>query len=414
MAKLTAIPIFLLGCFIQSAEAQDWLAWRGPKGDGIVRGCAWNPEALKDGAKIRWRVDVGKGHSSVAVRGTRLWTMGSRAAKNPEKGENVICCLDARTGQALWRHAFACKPGSYPGPYSTPVVDGDRVYALSGSGHLHCLNAETGAVVWKRNLKDDGTIPKSSEMAASPLVYKTLLLLNLNTSGLALDKRTGETVWTSPQDPAGDATPVLFTYKGRPAVILPVKSHLHIVHAETGEVLWRSDSFFMQEPLFMGDRMFLFEHKKAVLYNLTGKEPVQTWCNPAASCQFQRFIRFGDHAYGLGKNTSHAVQKFYCIRLSDGEKMWEVDLDKWGSLIGAEDGHLIIIQGLGELVIARATPEGFCPVSRAQVMETRIPAQHDSTLLESHCWTNPVLANGFIYVRSSEGELVCVDMRSSL
>ena len=52
--------------------------------------------------------------------------------------------LDApKNGRELWSTEIgagrAAGPGSYPGPRSTPTVDGDRVYALGSGGHLICL-----------------------------------------------------------------------------------------------------------------------------------------------------------------------------------------------------------------------------------------------------------------------------------
>jgi hypothetical protein len=54
----------------------------------------------------------------------------------------------------------------------------------------------------------------------------------------------------------------------------------------------------------------------------------------------------------------------------------------------------------GELQVGLASPEGFKPTARAQV-------------LGGKCWTVPVLANGRIYARNARGDVVCVDVRKN-
>ena len=70
-----------------------------------------------------------------------------------------------------------------------------------------------------------------------------------------------------------------------------------------------------------------------------------------------------------------------------------------GGLIVA-DGKLIALNGTGELSVAPATPEGFKPVARAQI-------------LAGKTWTAPVLANGYVYARNSRGDVVCLDLRAA-
>ena len=68
-----------------------------------------------------------------------------------------------------------------------------------------------------------------------------------------------------------------------------------------------------------------------------------------------------------------------------------------GSLLVA-GGKLIVLSDEGELVVAPATPDEFKPIAQAEVVEGR-------------CWTVPVLSHGLLYVRTSAGKLVCLDVR---
>ena len=52
----------------------------------------------------------------------------------------------------------------------------------------------------------------------------------------------------------------------------------------------------------------------------------------------------------------------------------------------------------GELMVAPASPAKFAPTARAKV-------------LDGKCWTVPVLADGRIYCRNADGDIVCLDLR---
>ena len=112
------------------------------------------------GPRLAWKIDgLGVGFSTPSVAAGRIYVMGNR------DGQEFVLALSARdSGRELWaatlgpvRHEGA----GYPGPRSTPTVDGDRVYALGINGDLVCLDAKTGAYVWRRDLVGEfnGGIP---------------------------------------------------------------------------------------------------------------------------------------------------------------------------------------------------------------------------------------------------------------
>ena len=102
------------------------------------------------------------------------------------------------------------------------------------------------------------------------------------------------------------------------------------------------------------------------------------------------------HLYGVdGNTTDKAALK--CLDFATGDEKWSQPGFGTGGVILAH-GKLIALGGKGELTIAPATPAGFQPTARAQV-------------LGGTCWTAPVLADGRIYCRNSRGDVVCVDVR---
>jgi outer membrane protein assembly factor BamB len=83
-------------------------------------------------------------------------TMGAIAAVPA----NRVGGLDK--GSALWTHE------GFLGGYSTPVLDGDRVYQIDNSANLMAFDVEDGSELWRENL---GTIQRASPVLADGKIY---------------------------------------------------------------------------------------------------------------------------------------------------------------------------------------------------------------------------------------------------
>src|SRR5258706_4378743 len=126
-----------------TSRAGDWPQWRGPQRTGHAAPEAQFPSALPLEPKVVWRLDIGGGFSSPVVAAGKL------AYLDAQDGKEVAHLLDSQTGKELWRvpygEMFADEWG--PGPRSTPLLDGDRVYVQSCKGEFRCLNLADGKVI---------------------------------------------------------------------------------------------------------------------------------------------------------------------------------------------------------------------------------------------------------------------------
>jgi len=393
---LVAVLLFAVGSL-----AEDWPRWRGPDLNGVSKEKGWTTDWPKEGPPLLWRANVSTGFSSVAVAQGRLFTLG-----NSNETETVWC-LDAATGGLCWRHTYACSSDPVyheGGPGATPTVEGDRVYTLGKRGHLFCLEAATGQVIWQSNLTNEvGTAKPRWGFAGSPLVEGDLLILNAGAAGAALDKRTGQPVWTSGTNAPGYATPVPFTAHGRRGAALLAGKALVGVRIQDGRQLWRHPwetkwDINVADPILVEGRLFLSSFDRgAALLEVGGDRPQVVWQTREMANHFNSCVLLGGFLYGVHGNTDQAYRDLRCLDAASGEVKWKYEGLGLGSLMAA-DGKLIVLSDKGELVIAEATPSGFKPLARAQV-------------LGGKCWTVPVLANGRIYCRNAAGALICLDVR---
>ena len=169
-----------------------WPQWRGPDGNGLSKETEWDPASIAI-ERIAWTADIGMGYSNIVIQDGRLYSIG-RTREGPK-----VSCLDAVTGKLRWERIFAT---SLP-PQATPAVDGRPSFGLTNEGSLFAFDARTGKQRWERDLVGEyGAVKPYYGFGGSPMVDGDLLILNANTSGMALRRSTGELVWASEPPPA--------------------------------------------------------------------------------------------------------------------------------------------------------------------------------------------------------------------
>ncbi|MBM3838243.1 MAG: alcohol dehydrogenase [Verrucomicrobia bacterium] len=387
---------------ILPVRGDDWPRWRGPNLTGISQEKEWLTQWPKEGPPVAWKASVGIGYASVAVSGGRLFTVG-----NDEENDTVHC-LDAATGKELWKHSYASDLGDKffdGGPTATPTVEGEFVYTLSRWGDLFCFDASSGKIRWSKNVqKETGIRIPSWGFASSPFVHEELLLLNIGEAGLAVEKQTGRIVWKSANRDAGYSTAAPFQRAGEWFAILANSKAYFAVNIRTGKELWQfpwltSFGVNAADAIVSGEFCLISSGygKGAALLKMGEGEPAVVWQSRELRNQFNSSVLLNGFVYGIdGDTTSPAALK--CLEFKTGQVKWAAESIGSGALMAA-DRKLIVLSERGELITAPASPEGFKPTARAQV-------------LGGTCWTVPVLANGRIYCRSAAGDLVCVDLRS--
>jgi outer membrane protein assembly factor BamB len=398
LPSLCALNLMLLANLSIGA---DWPQWRGPNRNGTSSETGWSSEWSGE-PKIAWNTTVGLGFSSIVVSGGRLATVGHA------DGQDTVFCFDAVTGKPVWKHSYPAELGNTyyeGGTTGTPTFDGDRLYWLSRWGDLFCFEAAPGKIVWSKNIaRETGVKIPQWGFTGAPLVHEKLLILNVGEAGMAVDKQTGAIVWKSAnKDNAGYSTP--FPVKRGDkwlALIGSEKSYL-AVDIPTGKEAWRfrwltQFGVNAADPIVNGDQVFISSGygKGGALLKLGDAQPEELWKTKALRTQLNPAVLIDGHLYGPDGDTTKTGE-LKCLEFATGAEKWAEPGFGTGGVVIA-DGKLIALNAAGELTIGPASPLGFKPTARAQV-------------LGGKCWTAPVLANGIIYCRNSRGEIVAVDVR---
>ena len=399
-------PVFALLALTLSAHAFDWPQWRGPKRDDLSPETGLLKEWPPEGPKRQWLYEnAGNGYSAPSIVNGHLFTLGTRDQ------QEVLLCLDATTGHELWASPFSNvfeeKRGG--GPRSTPTVDGDRVYVLSGSGVLACVQVADGKLLWKRTMAELGGKTQAWGYTESPLVDGSQVVC---TPGgpqgalAALDKMTGATLWQTKDftDYAQYSSIVPAVINGQPQYVQRTMTNIVGVSPKDGALLWKQEfpgrvaviptpivegnQIYVTADYGVGSMSFIVEPGNTIrmLFDETSST------GKVMKNHHGGVILLKDHIYGYSGNVG-----WICQDWKTGASVWsEKKLGK--GAIGYADGHFYLLdEGTGTVVLIDASPDGWHETGRFKLdPQTTIRSK------EGRVWTHPVICNGRLYLRDQD------------
>jgi outer membrane protein assembly factor BamB len=278
-------------------------------------------------------------------------------------------------------------------------VDGGSLHVLTRDGVAMCLNTQNGKVLWQRDLRREANAEVPSwGFTASPYVEGNLVIYNMGGRGCALEKASGRVVWKT-SGLAGYATAVPFSAGGQRGLALFSGGGIVGLNPANGRVYWEfpwqtSYGVNAADPIVAGDKIFISSgyNKGGALLQLAGGRVNQVYATPQMRTQFSSAVLVNGYIYGNDDG------RLECLEMRSGRVTWQSrGMGRGGTLL-ASGNNLLVLTERGELVVAEANPQRYAEVSRAQV-------------LGGTCWVQPILANGRIYCRNVEGDLLCLDVR---
>ena len=380
----------------QGPVSSDWPQWRGPERTGISPESGLLRTWPKGGPAVVWTAsDLGAGYGSVAVAGDRVFVQGMR------NRQSMVTSLNRADGRVVWTRALgqAGNNDRGPGPRSTPTVDGDRLYVLTENGHLACLRAADGAIVWQRNILADFRARNINWLLSeSPLVDGDRVIVSPGGRGagmVALDKASGKTVWESKElsDEAGYSSAIVADVGGvRTLMTLTADAGVG-VRASDGKLMWRYRNVANRTanaatPVYGSNRVFY-----SSAYGTGGALLALRAANGEVRAEEAYFTRDMQNHHGgmvllngylYGFNNSILT----CLEFATGKLMWRDRSVGKGSLAAA-DGHLYVLSENNVVGLVEATQTGYREKGRFTIRDQGLPS-----------WAHPAISGGRLYIRN--------------
>lgn len=375
------LTIALTG-FLQSSllSADNWFQFLGPTGDG--HSASENvPVEWSESKNIRWKTEIhDRGWSSPVIWGQQIW-MGTAT----EDGKKLYAvCVDAETGKVVHDlHLFDVeepqeihKLNSYASP--TPIIEEGRVYMHFGSPGTACLDTNTGEVLWERR---DLPCHHWRGAGSSPIFYNNLLIIHYDGYDfqyvVALDKKTGDTVWKRDRMPYIDygtdngdfmkayCTPIVINIDGQDQLISPTSKACVALNPQTGEELWKvtySEFSATVKPLFGHGMLFIntgFGKAKLYAVKAGGSGDVTeshiAWIASKSIPSKPSQVLVGDHLYMV-----HDQGVATCMDAKTGEIAWQERITgNFSSSLIVAGGNVYAFDQEGKSVVFEANPKEY-------------------------------------------------------
>jgi len=382
-----------------SSLAADWPQWRGVDRVGFAEG-GIKGEWPEGGPKELWRATISGGFSCPAVVGTRAYITGNKKVGDELRG--FLYALDTASGKEVW----SCDYGkewntNYPEARTTPNVQGDKLYLISGMMDVVCISTD-GKVVWRVNLIErfQGKNPRWG-YAESPLIYDGKIICHPggpDAAVAALDVNTGATLWTSKglSDGPTYCSPILLTLHGVRQVVTHTDGHLVGLDADSGAVLWKapyrnSRGCHPNTPLLVAADTLAVgcgyghgSHAFRVSKNDAGAfSAAQIWENKDSDNHFHGLILHNDTLFSTGSR-----KPLCAIDYKTGKTLYRMDEVHAPSLVKTPDRLIGYSEKSGTVYLLKADAETYA-----------ITGQFPVTYGEGPHWAHPVVANGILYIR---------------
>lgn len=417
----------LLCAFAASCFADDWPQWRGPNRDGIWRETGIRATFEPGDLKPKWTAPIGPGFSGPTVAAGRVYLTDRQG--NAER----VLCFESASGKPVWDYSYQAaynRLGGYAcGPRASVLIHDGLAYALGAMGHLHCLDAATGAVIWKLDLAARYQIQFPIwGIASSPIIQGDLILMQIGGADsaclVALDRKTGAERWKALDDQVNYSAPIAVDQAGRRIVIFWTGNQVVGINPADGTTCWRQPFPHLKMPLgiatpvISGDRLFVsgFYDGSLMLRLPAGELKIEKlWQRRGKSERNTDALHSIISTPILKDNVIYGVDSYGEFRALDaatGDRIWQDDSltphARWSTIHmvqqPAED-RVWMFNETGELMITHLSPRGVQVISRAKLL----PSGDAQAPQRSVNWSHPAFARRCIFARNDDS-LICVDL----
>lgn len=378
LGAVAALCLFASVAGAEPINGNEWHTWRGPDDNGSSRATGLVDSWTEGDANVLWKSTEAGGRATPIIMNGRVYAQ-RLTGEGPTWQEEVVC-LDAHTGEVIWRDAFDIFHTDIPSDrVGWASVAGDPetgyVYAHGVQGIYTCYDGD-GNIVWRHSMTEEfGRISGYGGRTHTPFIDRDLVILSFLNSGLgkqgpgrhryvAMNKLTGEVVyWATPGGPPLDTTfsvPTVAVVNGvRQLIAGNADGWLYGMKIATGEKVWGfklTRRGINASIVVEGNYAYVLHGEdnidnttmgRAVCVDITGEGDVtathEVWRRDGLRAAYAS-PAIGDGRFYAVDNSAN----LFCLDAKTGEEYWKLNVGNvgWGSPTWA-DGKIYIAEADG-------------------------------------------------------------------
>ena len=395
-----------------SVAQESWAQWRGPQRTGVIQNSHWPDSFDKKNLSPLWSSNFEPSYSGPLIVDGLVYT-----TETQDKKWEVVTALDLNTGTKRWERKWE---GAMTVPFyakangdwirATPAIHKGRLYVAGMKDRLVCLDAKSGKILWVKDFVNEFKTPiPSFGYVSSPLPDGDFLYVQAGGGVVKLHAETGEVLWRSLSDNGGTfgaafSSPIIETLHGERQLIVQTRQHLAGLDIESGSILWKQEV-----PAFRGMNIitpcryksgfFISAYGGGTSYleiqkTENGYRTQEKWKTTIQGYMSTPII-VGKYAYMHLRN-----QRVTCIDIETGKTQWtSTPLGKYWSMV-SDGNRILALDESGTLHLLNANPE------KLEIL--------DSYKLDtSNTWAHIGIVNGHILIRDLR-QLICLKWKENI
>lgn len=385
--------------FSQAEPAFGWTQYRGENRDGASTEKLTEKDWVSSKPEMLWKKNIGSGFSELVISEGIIYTMFSEKIDSTS-GFEYLAAFNESTGNEIWRaqvdSIYIEIDGWGDGPRSTPIIDAEQIYCLSGLGKFSARSKKDGKLIWEHDfIKEFGSTRPRWGFSSSPIFIENNVIMEVGgidgKTFMAFDKKNGNVIWDDGAGPAGYNSPLLMSIEGQSQFVFVNGRTLSSYNLQ-GDTLWTYQLPFsipIAMPVLIGSNKLFFSQISSgfVIIQIDNNKVTEVLRGSEMKNDFMTCVYHDGYIYG------YHIAALRCISAETGEVKWSKRGFGKGSLI-LVDGKLIILSDKGKLAIAKASPDAYQELGSVQAISGSIT------------WTAPSFTDSKVYLRN-QTEMAC-------
>jgi len=341
---------------------------------------------------------IGAGWSSAVTNDKAIYITGKKDTLD------YLTSIDLN-GKINWQVPFGRSfQNSFPDTRSTPTLEGNKIWVVSGTGKLTCFDATTGKEIWSVNVDkqfeakwfnwgvSESALIVDNKVICSPYGDKTGLV--------AFDKNTGKLIWQT-RSVGGKRTfvnPALYVYKNFKYILSANTEEVVAVNAENGDIAWEYKSkggeISATTPLYKNNEIYITRgyNATAVMLKMAddGKSVSVKWKDSVLDNHHGGVVLVNGTIYGSNW-ISNGKGNWCSLDWNTGKIGYETNWINKGSIITADNKLICYEEKTGNVALVNPNPAKFDIVSTFKIDKGT-----------GTYWSHPMINNGKLFIRHGD------------
>ncbi|MBN2376066.1 MAG: PQQ-binding-like beta-propeller repeat protein [Sedimentisphaerales bacterium] len=409
-SKVVWVIILIMISGAAPTLAADWPQFRGPNRDGKSAETSLLKSWPDGGPKSLWSIDgLGIGFSSTSIADGTVYVTGM------VNNRGILFAYDL-DGKLKWKTDYGPEwTKSYKGARTTPTIEGDFAYLISGNGRVVCFETKGGKIKWQFESFASAGVEKPTHwgMAESPLIVDDKLICTpagQQATMLALNKKTGVVLWENliAKEQHAYCAPLLVEFAGRKMIVTQLAWSVIAVDAENGHLIWQDKFADYQKvakeinpntPIYHDGCFYVtsgsgsVDNEDAMLkLSPDGNQVTRKWIDSVLDCYHGGVVLVDGYLYGANSYVPEKESNSWvCVDWNTGKQMYKTPWFGKGCVIFADGMLYCYEENKGTFALVKATPDAFEIVSSFSIDKGK--GQH---------WAHPAISDGRLYIRHGE------------